>query len=1186
MTFDTIIDGTIQILRRRGRVTYRTLRREFGLDDGGLDDLKHEMITGLRLAVDDGGETLVWAGGEEEPAGDLVTSAEQGPPSASSPAAPETAPESLRAQRAREVEQLASEAPTFSATLLSAFSSSTPSQPRGEGTSGVRPSARLTADDRLERRQVSVLFCSLTGLAALTERLAHDEIRALVRSFQGACAEQVLRHEGHVAQHLGDGVLAYFGWTLAQPEVAERAVRAGLACVAAASRLGSAATEKLGLRLAARAAVHTDSVAMSEQRGSGSQHLALSEARAVAAGVEASGPPGAVVVTEATSQRLGRRFELRDRGETALEGGRQARLFEVLREQSEAHAAPRLMVGREAELAEFEAMLDRARGGQGGVLLLSGAAGIGKSRMVEAARALAGEGMKCLSFRCSAVQVDTALHPFVESAERTFGLSRELTADRKLAALRAALEATSLPVSRALPLFATLFSLDLSDHEPLSGGDKQRQKEETLALITSWLAEQTREQPVLAVWEDVHWADPSTIELFWLLVKQAEGLPILHLMTSRPEFSAPFRRSAGVREISLARFGTTQVDAIVKGMIGEHRASPELVALIAEKTGGVPLFVEEVIRTLLASGDLGSRGAGLAAGATLAVPGTLQESLLPRLERMGSARDLAQLGATIGREFSVELLATLTGLPVAAIRHDLDQLLEAELLLTDTRGERHAFKHALIQDVVYHSQEHAVRQSNHARIARALEELFPLIALRQPEFVAHHFAAAGLHEAAIVYHKKAGERALAQSAYVEAEAHFRRAVEATSHLPESVGRDGLELDLRILSGMPLTATLGYGAPEVQANYGRARVLALKLGRSTKLFPALYGMWRSCLLHADYLAGLELGESLVVMCETSRPSFQIAARRCVGAILFYMGQYGASAEHMRAILSASVSPEEVRNESVSYEVVDAHVTAHSYLGWSRWMLGDPIGACAQSDLAVETSLSLGSGFTLALACSFASWLHQFRRDVGATRHRVSQGLAISMEKGLEMWVGWCKVLLGWTYMEEGRISLSSETMRAGMDTWQRTGSVLGMSYFSTMLAEAEGRAGRLEVALDCIAEAERFAARTKEHFYASETLRTKGELLHLAGAGRGPVEQALRAAHDEAIAASTPTFALRAATSLVRCVGDDAVPLLEASLGAVARHRERDVVEAQRLLAARGVVVPVWPQTPSPMRSSG
>jgi class 3 adenylate cyclase len=1141
MTFEEIVDRAVELLRRRGRVTYRTLKRQFDLDDEALDDLKHELMTGLRVATDEEGEVLVWAGAAAGP-----------PPS----------PEARSHASASR--------PEASSQVTQSGHHRVASTESGHHRSSATESQ--IAAERAERRQITVMFCDLVGSTELALKLDPEDLRDVVRAYQSACDDAIRGLGGYVAQYLGDGILAYFGWPVALEDAAERAVRASLASIIAVSRAGTPVSRTLGVRLSMRVGLHTGVVVVGEVgAGEGRQNLAMGEAPNVAARVQGVAEPDTIVLTETTQKLVASKLELLDIGAHKLKGvSGEVRLFRVLGERTErARDDVKAIVGRDHELALFRSVLQTAARGRGGVVLVRGEAGIGKSRLTRAAREMAAEGFAYVSYRCSPYHANTALHPVVDQLERRLGMTRDAPAVERLALLRASLAATTLQLDRSLPLMAQLLSLPVPGLA--SAQAPARQKALTLEVLAAWCAEDAKKQPVLAIWEDIHWADASTLDLLSMLVASAPKLPIVHLVTYRPGMDPPFRGAPSVQEISLNRFSAADADVLVRQLLGGKRMSPEVLAQVAEKTDGVPLFIEEVTKVLLETGALVEKNGVLEPRGSLGaltVPTTLHDSLMARLDRMSSAREIAQLGAMLGREFSLDLLQAIAPVDELALRESLKQLVDAEILFVPEDGGRYVFKHALIQDVAYQSLLRTTRQRHHERIARVLEAEFAIVAERQPEVVAHHFGAAGMPQQAMAYHRRAGERSVAQSAYTEALAHLSRALEDLALLPPSSERDRDELDLQILRGVPLTATRGYGAPEVLESYARARQLADATGESTKLFPSLYGLWRSSLLRAEYPAGLEVGEQLVGMAQRlSDLTFEIAARRSVGSVRFYLGDYEECIGNMQWVISAAMTAEEVRRRSVSYEVVDSHVTAHSYLGWATWMLGDPVRGCRESDRAVDMAHQLGHGFTRALALSFASWLHQFRRDVPTTRHRVTQALSISAEKGLEMWLGWGTVIQGWTWLEEGRPGLAVDTIRKGIDGWRATGSELGSSYFCTLLADAEGKNGDPHAGLKVLDEAARFSGRTRERFFASETMRVRGELLARAGADESTVREALLAAGVEARERKARMLAVRAASSLVRCLGKPHLPALQAALSELPPDcRERDATEATALMS--------------------
>jgi class 3 adenylate cyclase/predicted ATPase len=1143
MTFDEIIDRTIDLLEKRGRVTYRTLKRHFSLDDAALEDLKHELVTGQRVAIDEGGEVLVWGGTLASPSAPGAPPSGGDPvPSSGPPAEPSVPPTSPRRK-----------------------TSSIPSEKR-DSKRGLRTAVR---DERAERRQITILFCDLVGSTTLSTLLDPEDLRELVRTYQRVVGSEIEKLGGYVAQYLGDGVLAYFGWPVALEDAAERAVRAALGSVEVVRKAGTPVSREHKIRLSMRVGIHTGVVVVGEVgAGEGKQQLALGEAPNMAARLQGFAEPDTVVITDSTQRLVARCFDVADLGQHILRGiSGPVTVYRVVGETSErGRDDVRAMVGRDRELLILQRAWLDAKRGKGGTAIVKGQAGIGKSRLTQAVRDLAADSATRLSFRCSPYHTNTALHPVIEHLERRIGITRDVPPERKVALLREALLRTALPLERAMPLLAQLLGIAGA----VGSLSSQRRKEDTLELIAALLDDDAGGRPVLAVWEDMHWADATTLDLASLLVQRAQNAPILHLMNGRMDFAPPFRDAPSVIEIELAVFSRSDADSLVAQLFGGKSLTPELLALVIEKTDGVPLFIEEIAKVLL-EGDMLSETDGVLGPkgplAALAVPSTLHDSLMARLDRMSAAREVAQLGATIGREFSYDVLSAIAPMEDVELEACLQQLVDAQILFRPAGSESYVFTHALIQDVAYQSLLRSTRQGHHEHIAMVLDESFPSIVERQPEVLAHHYAAGGMPAEAIPHLRRAGERAVSQSAYTEAVAHLNRALEEMALLPPSNDRDRLELDLQILRGVPLTATRGYGASEVRECYARALAIAGATGQSARLFPSLYGVWRSRLLRAEYRAGAALAMRLQVIGEEEQNmAYLVAARRSLGSMAFYVGAYETAVSHMHWVIAAPISAAKLRTEAAPYEVVDSLCTAHSYLAWSSWMLGDPAACCRESDRAVVMANDLGHGFTRALTLSFSSWLHQFRRDVPATRLRAEQALAISTEKGLEMWLGWGHVLQGWTYAEEGKLDLAIATMRDGIETWRANGALLGSSYFATLLAEVEGRAGHVDAALAAIAEAERFAEHHEERYYAPEILRVKAEILVHAGASESDVRKEFDAALEEARTLRARMLEVRIASAMVRHLGRSETPVLVKALSDLGTvPPERDVSEATKLL---------------------
>ena len=748
MTFEEILDQAIAMLQRRGRLTYGALKRQFQLDDAYLEDLKAELIEGQRLAADEDGRVLVWTGGASTPPESVVSP----PPHQEEPlAAPHT--------------RVASPA--------------------------VEP---RPAD--AERRQLTVLFCDLVDSTALASQLDPEDLREVVRAYQDTCAKVIARFEGHIAQYLGDGLLVYFGYPLAHEDDAQRAVRAGLGMVEALGQLNIRLKQERGVELAVRLGIHTGLVVVGEVGGGARQEqLALGETPNLAARLQGIAAPNTVVISAATVQLLGGFFAYQSLGTPALKG--LAQPLEVYRVLYESTARSRLeaagstgltpLVGREQEVGLLRERWAQVKDGIGQVILLSGEAGIGKSRLVQVlTEHVAAEPQAWLTpCQCSPYYQNTALYPMIELLERVaLRFDREESPQQKLRKLEGFLVQYGLPLTEAVPLFAALLSLPLgTDYAPLTVSAEQ-QKQQTLHALLTVMLRIAAQQPMLFVMEDLHWVDPTTLEFLSLLVDQGPTARILALWTFRPDFSPPWTGRSHLTQVTLPRLPRQQATEMTDRVAHGKALPAEVVEQVVAKTDGVPLFVEELTKMVLESGLLQEREDRYELTGPLpplAIPTTLHDSLMARLDRLATVKSLAQLGATLGREFSYALLHAVSPWDEETLQRGLHQLVEAEFLYQ--RGlppqATYLFKHALIQDTAYQSLLRSTRQQHHQRIAQVLEARFPEICETQPELLAHHYTEAGSVAQAIPYWQRAGQRAIQRSAHVEAVGHLTKGLECS-----------------------------------------------------------------------------------------------------------------------------------------------------------------------------------------------------------------------------------------------------------------------------------------------------------------------------------------------------------------------------------------------------------------------
>ena len=915
MGFYEILDQVVDLLRRRGRVTYRALKREFQVDDAFLEDLKAEIITAQRLAVDEQDAVLVWVG-------------EAGTP----PALQEDA-----------------------------------HSPQGD----------LRVDERqhpeAERRQLTVLFCDLVDSTVLASQLDPEELREVVRAYQEACAKVIARFEGHIAQYLGDGLLVYFGYPLAHEDDAQRAVRAGLGIVEALGQLNTRLGQERGVHLAVRLGIHTGLVVVGEVGGGTRQEqLALGETPNLAARLQGLAASNTVVISAATWQLLGGFFACQSLGTRPIRG--LAQPIEVYQVLYESTARSRLdvagsagltpLIGREQEVGLLLERWAQVKDGLGQVVLLSGEAGIGKSRLVEVLKAhVATEPQAWLTpCQCSPYHQNSVLYPMIDLLERVaLQFERDETPQQKLSKLEGYLVQYGLPLAEAVPLFAGLLSLPLgSSYAPLNMSPEQ-QKQKTLQAILTTLLRRAAQQPLLFVMEDLHWVDPSTLELLSLLVDQGPTARILTLFTFRPDFTPPWTGRSHLTQLTLHRLTPRQA-AEMTGRVAHRKALPaEVVEQVVAKTDGVPLFVEELTKMVLESGLLQEREEHYELTGPLpplAIPATLHDSLMARLDRLATVKGLAQLGATLGREFAYDLLQAVSPWDEGTLRRGLQQLVEAEFLYQQGLPPQatYLFKHALIQDAAYQSLLRSTRQQHHQRIAQVLEAQFPDICETQPELLAQHYTEAGLMAQAIPYWQQAGQRAIERSANLEAIGHLTKGLEVLTTLPDTPDRTRQELDLQTALGPALRNIKGWSAPEAAQAYTRARELCQQVGETPQLFPVLFGLWTSSIVRPEFQTARELGEQLLRLGQhASDPTLLLQAHWVLGFTLFFMGAFAPARAHLEHVM-ALYDPQQHRSHTLLYGQ-DPGATSLYYAALALWYLGYPDQALQRGQQAVTLAQEL-------------------------------------------------------------------------------------------------------------------------------------------------------------------------------------------------------------------------------------
>jgi DNA-binding winged helix-turn-helix (wHTH) protein/class 3 adenylate cyclase/tetratricopeptide (TPR) repeat protein len=976
-----------------------------------------------------------------------------------------------------------------------------------------------------EWRQLTVLVCQLgevSGPAAPRDRDAREARLADVRDYQALCAEVAQRFEGHIAQYQVERLIVHFGYPRAHEDDARRAVHAGLGMVEGMAALNRRRKQDRrhgsGVRLTVQVGIHTGlELIGATAHGAQRPALAVGETVTMATGLQRHAEADTVLISPATWRLVEGYFVCEALGAQVLDD--LAQPLAVYRVRQASTAQSRLdvagikgltpFVGREQEIGFLGERWQQAREGMGQVVVLSGEAGIGKSRLVQVlTEAMAAEAHVRVEYHCSPYYQHTALYPIVTSLQRFLQFRPEDPPEERLPKLERLLECYGVPLEEGVPLVAALLSLPLPERYPPLLLTPQRQKQKTFALVLTWWLQEVERQPVCFIMEDLHWADASTLELLTLLIEQVPTARLLLLLLCRPEFHPPWASRSYLTQIALGRLSRRQVETMVERMTGGKALPTEVLQELVAKTDGVPLFVEELTKMVLESGLVKERKEQYVLVdplPPLAIPDTLHDSLMARLDRLGPAKQVAQLGATLGREFSYAVLQAVLPLEEATLQRGLSQLVEAELLYQ--RGlppqARYLFKHALIQEAAYQSMLRNARRQYHMQIAKILEERFPEIRETQPELLAQHYTEAGLDAQAILYWQRAGQRAVERSANLEAISHLTKGLQLLRTLPETPERNRHELALQLTLGAPLLMIKGHSAPDVERAYSRAYELSQQVGESAQRFSALVGLWRFYLSQPRLLTARELGEECFILAQRMQnPVSLLEANLMLGSTLFYLGEPASARTHLEQGM-ALYDPQQSRFRAFS-SGTDPGVICLSWASWILWKLGYADRALTRSREALTLAKESSHAYSLGYALFYAAVLHKRRRETQLVRELAEAVIAFASERGFIRWLAGGMILRGWTLAEQGAEEQGIAQIREGLRMWQDMGGELGLPHLLSTLAEVYGKVGRVEEGLRMLGQALATAHRNNEHRYESEFYRLKGELLLRQSAGRiGP-----------------------------------------------------------------------------------
>ena len=1010
--------------------------------------------------------------------------------------------------------------------------------PAETATEPVRP-------EEAERRHLTVLFCDLVGSTALSARLDPEDMRTLIGAYHSRITEVISPYQGIIARYMGDVVLVYFGYPQAHEDDAEQAVRAGLALVDAVAKLST----DTDAALSARIGIATGVTVVGDLTGEGAaqERAAIGETPNLAARLQTLAEPGTVLICPSTHRLTGGHFDYRGLGPQALKGWAEPiSVWQVLgtsgvESRFAAMHKTKLpaLFGREEETDLLLRRWRHATQEEGRVVMLTGEPGIGKSHIALALdERLQSESHITLRYFCSVHHTNSALFPFISQLERAAGFKHSDSPQEKLFKLNALL-AQSTHDPEQVAVLANLLALPTDDHYRLQDLAPQKRKEKTLAALLAQLDGLAAQQPVLIIFEDVQWMDPTSLELLAAIAEHVPELRTLLLVTARPEFTPPWPSYSHLTTISLTRLGRRDGAALVRRVTGGKTLPKEMMDQILAHTDGVPLFIEELTKMVLEGGLLQERDGRYVLERPLpsfAIPTTLHASLMARLDRLPTAREVAQIAAVAGRDFHFGLLNAVAGWPREKLEETLEELVRSELVFRQDEFPHgiYTFKHALVRDAAYASLLKSRRAQLHAAIANALEQQFPEIVQTQPETLAHHLTEARLTEKAIGYWLQAGKNAALRSANLEAIAHLQRGIEVTGHLPAGESKDRSELDLQLVLGPCLSATHGPAASNALATFARARDLCERLGQPPEYLQVIFWLATASVVRGELPQALEAIAGLPRAAEARGDQAALLnGIRGQAMILMFMGRIVEAREALeRAGEMFNASPEADRMGARAAGQ-DAGVSILVLMAWVFWILGQVDEAVSRMAAALERADAVQHAHTHAYAWYYASVLHALRGEPAIAQGYAERCLNISEQHGFRHWLGLSRAIRDiCAAMLDASVRRLDE-VKTSLEEYQRAGYQLGLTAQFVLLCPALLLRNEPEAALELIDHGLSIVSHNSERFFEAELYRLKARALLMRGAAdieaESLLDQALRTARSQ----QARSLELRAATDLAR-----------------------------------------------------
>ena len=1041
--------------------------------------------------------------------------------------------------------------------------------------------------DQAERRQLTVMFCDLVGSTELARRLDPEDLQAAIRRFLDVCSEAISRFNGYIAKYMGDGLLVYFGYPHAHEHDAERAVHAGLAVLELVKALPREHLPHQDFEVAARIGIATGPVIVGELMGqdTAKERSVFGETPNLAARLQGLAAPNQLVVDSATKRLVGGEFEFADQGTVSLKGFETpVQVWQVLGSRRsasrfESYRSGRLVnfIGREHETALLLGRWREAVDGEGQVVLLCGEAGIGKSRLVRHLRdRLTEDHYEAIQSQGSPHHTNTVLYPVITYLRQAAGLADADSVPTQLHKLDTLVVNSGLEDRVTVALLADLLSIQGHEQDQLANVSPDKRKDMTLEALMQYLQRLADRSPVLLIVEDAHWLDPTTLDLMTRIIDRIRRMRVLLLITFRPDFRPVWAEYSHVTFLTLSRLPRRQSAELIATMTGGKELPVEVQQAILAKTDGIPLYIEELTDNLLETGLLTEGTDAFTLKGPLkemAIPDSLQALLMERVDRLGPIKEIVQIGAAIGREFTYELLRAVAEVTDSRLNRALDLFVSSGLILQE--GERslsrYRFKHMLVQEAAYNTLPKKSRRLLHARIAGTLEEKFTERVQLEPELLAYHFEQAGLAGPAVEYRHRAARRDAERSANIEALNHFNSALDLLNDLPQGPERNALELELLIARGAPMVTVKGYASQEIERNYLRARDLSQESSGSEHHFLAVWGLWVFHLVRGPLATACDLAEQLLCLAEREQnPDLLIRAHESVGSTYSFLGRFDEAKTHLLAAKSL-YDPTRHRSQALPY-TQDPGITARIILARTLWIMGevDQVEALAQE--AIGMARELEHPFTLAFTLATASWIYSTLRDTNRTLSLTEEAIQLSIKYSFEVPLAWAMSFQGWALAEQGKEN-GFDRLMEGLSAAQRANASLNNTFTLALLAEIYLRQKRIDEGLTALSEAQKLVHVQGELCWQAELFRLKGELLlkqseQSVSAAEQCFAEALKIAQEQ----HAKMLELRAATSLARLLrklnrSDTARRLLHSTLSQFgAQDANRDCLEAQTILA--------------------